>query len=105
MFPVGSELADSIERCLNSEFGGDSPTHDGPICQTLKQVPHSLGDPEILAANRIRRGISAQDSIDDFLNEWTDDPAMSRVAKTAIAFCIAKAERESNIFGIGNPGE
>jgi hypothetical protein len=92
--PVGSELAVSIERILDSEIVSRSDS--GPIATALARNG-GFGDIQRAAMARIRDGIQSQDSIDDFLAEWSDFEDVERVAKLCIAHLILDAERESEL--------
>lgn len=93
--PIGSELAEGIERQLRSEFTNGSS--GGPIKSALMRTSGGLTPRDIESANRIRRSIFVQASIDDLLNEWREIPEMIRVGKIAIANELLSAERNSKL--------
>ncbi|MEJ0027211.1 MAG: hypothetical protein WDN01_14375 [Rhizomicrobium sp.] len=95
--PVGTELAERIAIALAEEFGGDQPTMSGAISQALEKLQDGLDDKRIRAANQIRYAITRKDSIDDLLDEWSDQPEMLEVAKIAITHIILKSEVESHL--------
>ncbi|MBU6298457.1 MAG: hypothetical protein KJS68_09455 [Alphaproteobacteria bacterium] len=95
--PVGTELAERIATALAEEFGGDQPAMSGPISQALEKMQNGLNDNRIRAANQIRYAIARKDSIDDLLDEWSDQKEMLEVAKIAITHVILKSEVESHL--------
>jgi hypothetical protein len=95
--PIGTELAERTANALAEEFGGEQPTMSGPISQALGKMQNGLNDKRIKAANQIRYAISRKDSIDDLLDEWSDQTEMLEVAKVAITHVILKSEVESHL--------
>jgi hypothetical protein len=94
--PIGSELARKIEEQLNNEFSMRG-SQNGPIRSALMRSASGLTSKHVQAANQIRRGIFAQPSIDDLLNEWREESEMIQVGKVAIASTILAAERMSSL--------
>ena len=89
-FPVGSGLAASIEAQMADELSA----RDGPIINALSRT--GFGTAQSQAMERIARGLSARESIDQFIDDCKDG-AIERVAKLAISLFILRAEASSKL--------
>jgi hypothetical protein len=94
-FPIGPELAESIESHLSKEL---EPATYGPIGTAIMRSMSGLLPDHLAAMSRIRDSILSEDSIDDFLSAWNDVPLVDEVAKLAIAYLILDAERRSALY-------
>lgn len=96
IMPIGSQLAERIERQLSQEFAGDTSAAKGPIASALSVPPGGMTTKLFEAARAVRSGLIHQASIDNLLHEWSQDsPEMVLVGKLAIAYLIFKAEEGS----------
>lgn len=104
--PVGSELAQQIENRLDSELNALAEGDYGEISKALMAAPAGFNHQHEFAMRRIRDGIQSKDSIDEFVDEWSDIPFLSEVAKLCISDRILYAERKSLIFPLeGGEGD
>ncbi|MBB6505618.1 hypothetical protein F4693_002610 [Sphingomonas endophytica] len=101
--PIGSELAIQIESLIDEDFHGQRSGGSGPVSRSLMQ--HSgMGPEHISAMMRIRQSIQSKNSVDDFINEWSDIPELPRIAKLCIAECILRAESSSLLSNLTGEG-
>jgi hypothetical protein len=94
MMPVGSELAERIQRQLSSELNNNSRWPEGPISKTISSTG-GLNDTHIQAMRRIEQGITHCESIDQFIDEWSDFRELTATAKFAIAYEILRSEAQT----------
>lgn len=102
MMPIGSRLAVQIEDLLVSELRNYRSENPGPVAAALMRSG-GLRQEHVAAMQRIREGILSRDSIDDFVNEWSDVPELARIAKLCIAYRMLEAERKSVLGGLAQP--
>lgn len=93
--PVGSGLAAMIRQSLSNELlaGAGDVSED-----SIQRVIGMTGgfSPEHSSAMRtIRDHIHTKDSIDDLVNEWSENSEITRIAKICIARQIMMGERHS----------
>ncbi len=89
--PFGTELANRIQTQLTSELLTSSQFPDGVISGIFSRMG-GLGADHVAAMTRIAQGITFADSIDEFLDEWSDQTLVMEVGKVAIAHQILEAE-------------
>ncbi len=94
--PIGAELANRIQSQILTELRTEGRFSEGPISSVFASYG-GLGSEQMQAMSRIEQGIIYRDSIDEFLDEWSDMPEMLRVGKTAIAFQILEAESRTRL--------
>lgn len=106
--PIGQGLAQRIRQTLTSDIENVRNGGDTPIADMFRRW-QGFGPEHYSAMHRIRDGIVAQDSIDDLVNEWSEMPLLTDVAKACIAYEIASAERSTVLGQIAienaNPAE
>lgn len=102
IMPIGSRLAVQIEDLLVAELRNYRSQNPGPVADALMRSG-GLRDEHVAAMRRIRDGILSRDSIDDFVNEWSDIPELTRVAKLCIAYRMLEAERKSVLGALAQP--
>lgn len=97
--PVGSELAEQIERLMDEELLTRHSTDFGPIAGSFSRNGGVDGS-HYAAMARIRDSIHSKNSIDDFISEWSDVPHLEAIAKRAIAICILAGESASQLMDL-----
>nr|WP_295237846.1 SIR2 family protein [uncultured Brevundimonas sp.] len=94
-FPTGAELAAEIQQTLTDQKTRywQNRADIGPLLQAL--LATGLGDPEWKALERIRTGIVTAESIDEFIDEYSEMARLADIGKLAIVQCILQAEARS----------
>ncbi|MBK8198053.1 MAG: SIR2 family protein [Acidobacteria bacterium] len=93
--PIGIELTDSISKALKDGLN-DAPAFVRRFANTASSSDFSYDDLD-RAAREVSTEIHGHGSIDSYVN-WRNDPAVSIVAKLAIAAEIEAAEKNSTLF-------
>ena len=91
--PIGSELATRIQIQIRTELQSQGKFPTGDISDALSRSPAGLSQDHVEAMRRIEQGITFKESIDEFIDEWSDFPLVQDVGKLAIAVEILKAEQ------------
>lgn len=99
--PVGTKLASTIATMLDirfDEFGQRRVSGDADLfSQFLQFHPNELNDYQS-ACWLIRDGVRLSNSIDDFLDVYSQNQRVKEVGKTAVVKAILEAERDSKLF-------
>ncbi|MFK3888438.1 hypothetical protein [Sphingomonas sp. NPDC079357] len=101
--PIGSQLAIQIESLLDEDIHEQRMGGSGPISRALMQHG-GMVSLHVAAMMRIRQSIQSKNSVDDFINEWSDFPKLPEVAKLCIAECILRAEGNSLLANLNGDG-
>ncbi len=105
--PLGTELKDTIARQLNlrtDDFGRRLLSGDQSILDVIRHNPNQLDDLGITskdvdqAIKSIRASLHQAISIDNYLDNHSNDAATVFLGKLAIVNAIAKAERKSSVY-------
>lgn len=94
--PIGKGLAEKIQSRIGYELRrGLSAMPDPSIIGALARRGYTAEHSRAL--QRIEDGIVTRDSIDDFVNEWCDQPGLPDVARFCIAYAILDAENNTRL--------
>lgn len=91
-------IRDALARELTGRANDDIDAE--PITSAIST--EGFGVAHRQAMERIRDGINSKESIDDFIDEWSDMPHLADVAKIAISHCILTAEGSSSLANLSN---
>lgn len=91
--PVGSQLANRIQALVRSELRSSGGLPQGDFSSALSHQVTGFSSKHADAMRKIEAGITSKESIDEFIDEWSDFPLISEVGKAAIAFEILNSER------------
>ncbi len=94
--PIGSELANRIQAQITHELQNRRISATGIIADTFASSG-GFGDEHLKAMARIEQGITFRDSIDEFLDEWSNLPKLMEVGKVAIASQVLTAESKTRL--------
>ncbi|MET3666871.1 hypothetical protein [Caulobacter sp. 1776] len=94
--PVGEELAAIIDRMLIGEFADASMSSDGLVKDAFRRNT-GLNREHRAAAIQIGKSLHSKPSIDELIDEWSDFPEFTNVAKHAIAAALLTAELNSSL--------
>ncbi|MCY1646473.1 hypothetical protein OVA11_05110 [Caulobacter sp. SL161] len=94
--PIGEELAATIDDMLIKEFADASMHSDGLVKDAFRRGT-GLYREHRAAAIQIGKSLHSKSSIDELIDEWSDFPEFSNVAKHAIAAALLTAEFRSNL--------
>lgn len=90
--PIGSKLAEDIEHHLGAELRSGLGSDAGPITRAI-MGSGGFGPHHAAAMRRIHEGIGTKESIDEFIEEWSDIDSIRDVARLCIAHRILAGEQ------------
>jgi hypothetical protein len=101
--PIGPELASSISRLLHfkfERFEHEPTTGDRTFFHAMRShlKDHNTINEYLGVARQISEGVPLAKSIDSYIDNHRDDSRVAELGKAAIAYCILKAERDSDLW-------